>query len=328
MNGPSRFTGRHRLGRGTSFSVLVFANVVLMASTSAPSPIYPLYLQRWGFSVTMTVVFAVYVAGLVAALLTVGSLSDHLGRRPVLIASLLLAAAGTAIFWTAGGFFSLVLARIVQGIATGTATGALAAGLVEFSPAPQWWDRLPVTPFDYNNIRERIIASRWRVRFKIADCAIVTTTAIGLTAVSLVLAAPASATNPHGTHGPANHTAMSASQERDESAGDSSQPSRRDDVDNVGKVATDPSVGEPATAAEPDTANPEASEVWLPGHDKCKRPKAPKRPLLPWCTDPAAGWIESTTHRAENNPANPTGICDASSLHPASRCRPTRQPLP
>jgi MFS family permease len=107
-----------------------------MASTSVPSPIYPLYLQRWGFSVTiLTVVFAVYVAGLIGALLTVGSLSDHLGRRPVLVGSLLLAAAGTAIFWTAGGVFSLVAARIVQGIATGTATGALAAGLVEFSPA-------------------------------------------------------------------------------------------------------------------------------------------------------------------------------------------------
>jgi MFS family permease len=127
--------GGRRLRQGASFGLLVVANVMLMASTSAPSPIYPLYLQRWGFSVTiLTVVFAVYVAGLVGALLTVGSLSDHLGRRPVLVASLLLAAAGTAIFWAAGGVFWLVLARVVQGIATGTATGALAAGLVEFSP--------------------------------------------------------------------------------------------------------------------------------------------------------------------------------------------------
>ncbi|MFI5612000.1 MFS transporter [Amycolatopsis sp. NPDC051903] len=123
-------------GRGASFGLLVFATVLLMASTSAPSPIYPLYLQRWGFSVTvLTVVFAVYVAGLVGALLTVGSLSDHVGRKPVLAAALLVAAAGTAIFWTAGGVGSLVVARIVQGVATGTATGALAAGLVEFSPA-------------------------------------------------------------------------------------------------------------------------------------------------------------------------------------------------
>src|SRR3954453_6810351 len=151
MNGVSRFTGGRRLGHGAAFSVLVFANVVLMASTSAPSPIYPVYLERWGFSVTMlTVVFAVYVAGLVAALLTVGSLSDHLGRRPVLVASLLVAAAGTAIFWAASGVFWLglarggqgiaagpatgVLARVVRAIPTGTATGALAAGLVELSP--------------------------------------------------------------------------------------------------------------------------------------------------------------------------------------------------
>ena len=135
MNGVSRLTGGRRLGQGGSFGVLVLANVLLMASTSAPSPIYPLYLERWGFSVTiLTVVFAVYVAGLIGALLTVGSLSDHLGRRPVLVASLLVAAVGTAIFWAAGSVFSLVIARVIQGIATGTATGALAAGLVEFSP--------------------------------------------------------------------------------------------------------------------------------------------------------------------------------------------------
>jgi len=68
MNGVTRFTGGRRLGRLASFGVLVVANVLLMASTSAPSPIYPMYLQRWGFSVTMlTVVFAVYVVGLVVA---------------------------------------------------------------------------------------------------------------------------------------------------------------------------------------------------------------------------------------------------------------------
>ncbi|MDX2644916.1 MFS transporter [Streptomyces sp. PA03-1a] len=124
-----------RLGRGAAFTVLVSANVVMMATASAPSPIYPLYRARWGLSVTMlTVVFAVYVVGLLGALLTVGSLSDHVGRRPVLAAALLVAAASTAIFWTAEGVVSLLVARVVQGIATGAATGGLAAGLVELSP--------------------------------------------------------------------------------------------------------------------------------------------------------------------------------------------------
>jgi hypothetical protein len=165
----------------------------------------------------------------------------------------------------------------------------------------------------------------WRVRFKITGRAIATT-AIGLTAVSLVLAAPASAKDRPGTDGPVNQTATSASQEPDESVGDSSQRSARDGVDTVGMVAIGPSAVEPATAVEPDTAEPEAPEVWLPGHDKCKRREGNMR-LLPWCTDPAAGWVGSTTHRAENIPANRNGICDTSSLYPASRCCPLCQPL-
>lgn len=104
MDAASRFTGGRRLGQVASVIVLVFANVLLMASTSAPSPIYPLYLQAWGFSVTiLTAVFAVYVTGLIGALLKVGSLSDDLGRRPTVVASLLMAAAGTAIFSAARG---------------------------------------------------------------------------------------------------------------------------------------------------------------------------------------------------------------------------------
>ncbi|MEV5735003.1 MFS transporter [Streptomyces sp. NPDC052292] len=78
----------------------VCANVVMMATASAPSPIYPLYQERWGLSVTMlTVVFAVYVVGLLGALLTVGSLSDHRGRRPVLVAALPVAAASKRFGW-------------------------------------------------------------------------------------------------------------------------------------------------------------------------------------------------------------------------------------
>ena len=135
MNGVSHFYNGRRLGRRASFVLLVCANVLMMATASAPSPIYPLYRERWGFSVTMlTVIFAVYVAGLLAALLTVGSLSDHLGRRPVLVGALLVAAASTAIFWAADGVGLLLIARVVQGLATGTATGALAAGLVDFAP--------------------------------------------------------------------------------------------------------------------------------------------------------------------------------------------------
>ncbi|GAA4160973.1 MFS transporter [Gryllotalpicola daejeonensis] len=123
--------GRRRAG----FAVLAVATVALMASASAPSPIYPIYRDRFGFSVAMlTVVFAVYAGTLLIALLTAGSLSDRIGRRPVLIVALLLAAASTAAFWTADGLGALLAARVVQGLASGAAMSALAAALLDFSP--------------------------------------------------------------------------------------------------------------------------------------------------------------------------------------------------
>lgn len=122
--------------RRAGFAVLAIATVVLMTAASAPSPIYPIYRERFGFSVAMlTVVFAVYAGALLIALLTVGSLSDRIGRRPVLVTALLLAAASTAIFWTAAGLGALLAARIVQGLASGAAMSALAAALLDFSPA-------------------------------------------------------------------------------------------------------------------------------------------------------------------------------------------------
>jgi MFS family permease len=115
----------NRLGRRASFSLLVLANVLLMAAASAPSPIYPLYLQRWGFSVTvLTVVFAVYVAGLVGALLTVGSLSDHVGRRPVLVAS--LAFASPAVF---------VSGSVIAGLGVGLTFNGTLRGIGQATPA-------------------------------------------------------------------------------------------------------------------------------------------------------------------------------------------------
>ncbi len=115
--------------------MLAVATVTTMAAASAPSPIYPLYRERWHFSVTLlTVVFTVYVVGLLAALLTVGSLSDHIGRRPVLVVAFLMAATSTAIFWAANGPAMLILARLVQGVASGIAMSGLAAGLLDFAP--------------------------------------------------------------------------------------------------------------------------------------------------------------------------------------------------
>ncbi|HEY5018299.1 MAG TPA: MFS transporter [Streptosporangiaceae bacterium] len=123
-----------RLPATAAFYLQLSIVVFFLASSSAPTPLYALYQARWGFSpITVTVVFGVYAVAVLAALLTVGSLSDHVGRRPVLLAAIIVQAAAMLVFATAGDVPALLAARIVQGLATGAAVGALGAGLVDLN---------------------------------------------------------------------------------------------------------------------------------------------------------------------------------------------------
>lgn len=127
---------RPHLPRSAGFAVAGLTIVGMLAAAGAPSPLYPVYQQLWGFSaLTLTVVFAVYVLALLAALLTMGSLADHIGRRPVLILGLLLLAVSMVIFVRADGVGDLMLARIVQGVATGAVTGAASALVIDLQPS-------------------------------------------------------------------------------------------------------------------------------------------------------------------------------------------------
>ena len=123
------------LPRAASFGVVAATTAMLLAASSAPSPLYAVYQATYGFSsLTLTAIFAVYVLALLATLLTVGRLSDYLGRRPVLAASLVLEAGAMTVFLDAHGVGALFAARIVQGIATGAAVGVLGAYLLDLQP--------------------------------------------------------------------------------------------------------------------------------------------------------------------------------------------------
>ncbi|CAB5686806.1 Inner membrane transport protein yajR [Delftia tsuruhatensis] len=117
---------------GRSLAVLAFALGSFFAASSAPTPLYRLYQQDWGFSSGMlTLVFAVYALSLLLALLTTGALSDHLGRKPVMLAALALEIVSLAVFARAGDVHGLVLARVLQGFATGMASAAMGAALLD-----------------------------------------------------------------------------------------------------------------------------------------------------------------------------------------------------
>jgi len=120
------------LSRSAALWVQAFVLVTFMAASSAPTPLYSLYRESWGFSaITLTVVFGVYALSLLLALLVVGSMSDHVGRRPVIIGALVLNIAAMMLFVAANDVSMLIAARLLQGLATGTATSALAAGLMD-----------------------------------------------------------------------------------------------------------------------------------------------------------------------------------------------------
>jgi MFS family permease len=133
LPGPAALS--RRLPHAAGFAAIAAIFVLFMAASSAPSPLYVVYQQNWHFSATtLTAVFAVYVLGLIVSLLVLGALSDHVGRRPVLIAAIALEAVSLVLFLVAGDVSVLFLARLVQGIATGAAMTTMAATLVDLNP--------------------------------------------------------------------------------------------------------------------------------------------------------------------------------------------------
>jgi predicted MFS family arabinose efflux permease len=124
------------LSRPVAFWTVAAMLGFLFFASSAPSPLYVVYQAQWHFSaITLTSVFAVYVVALLASLVVAGSLSDRLGRRPVLLGALVVQALAMVLFGIAHDVELLFAARVVQGLATGVATGALSATLIDLQPA-------------------------------------------------------------------------------------------------------------------------------------------------------------------------------------------------
>lgn len=126
---------RRRLPSHAAFagSAAVFA--ALYVAAGAPTPLLVVFEQHWHFPAwVLTVAFAAYAIGLLAALLVAGELSDHIGRRPILIGSLLVELAAMVMFALAPSIGWVIAARTIQGVATGAATSAFSASVVEHAP--------------------------------------------------------------------------------------------------------------------------------------------------------------------------------------------------
>src|SRR5216683_5600882 len=126
---PPRAVRRRALSPA-AMTVFGFVGASLVVASN--SAVTPLYRQSMHLTPLMiTLVYAVYTFSLLAALLTVGGLSDYVGRRPVILSGLLLNAIAMVLFSYATDVGQLILARAVQGLCVGTATPVLGAVILD-----------------------------------------------------------------------------------------------------------------------------------------------------------------------------------------------------
>jgi MFS family permease len=122
-------------GEAVTFWLCGYTLVVLFMGTNMPSPLYRVYQETFGFTpLVVTLIFAVYMAVLIPSMLLFGPLSDVIGRRRVLLPSIVAAMAGAGVFAAADGTSWLFAARIVQGFSMALGQGAVIAAMTESEP--------------------------------------------------------------------------------------------------------------------------------------------------------------------------------------------------
>src|ERR1700688_1726229 len=117
---------------GAGFWEAAFAFLIVMASATLPSPLYGLYRTRDNLSAfTVTVIYAIYAGGTIAALLSVRFVAARSGRRGVMLGAVatMMAAAGLLAAWKA--LPGLLVGRFITGVAVGLVAGIAITYLIE-----------------------------------------------------------------------------------------------------------------------------------------------------------------------------------------------------
>jgi predicted MFS family arabinose efflux permease len=118
-----------------AFVGAAYAFAATMLGTTLPTPLYALYKDKFGLSeLIITVIFATYAVGVIAALLVFGGLSDQIGRRPVLLMGLGFSALSAVAFLVAESLGLLLVGRLLSGFSAGIFTGTATATLVDLAP--------------------------------------------------------------------------------------------------------------------------------------------------------------------------------------------------
>jgi MFS family permease len=123
------------LGNNVAFWCVAAAISIVVLGANTPIPLLTVYQTQWHLSTGMlTIVYAVYSAGVVAAVFGIGPLSDAVGRKRVLLPALVTMGAGLCACLLAPNVIILIIGRILQGVAIGAGTTTAVAALGELHP--------------------------------------------------------------------------------------------------------------------------------------------------------------------------------------------------
>lgn len=115
-----------------------YAFAVVMLGVTLPTPLYPLYQHRLGFSTLMiTVIYAAYAVGVILTLALFGGSSDHFGRRPVLLVGLACSALSAISYLVAINLVAIFAGRVLSGLSSGLFTGGATAYVIDLAPEPR-----------------------------------------------------------------------------------------------------------------------------------------------------------------------------------------------
>ncbi|WP_246036605.1 MFS transporter [Sinomonas susongensis] len=133
---PAATSTRRRLPHGPGFWMIALAFLTEMAFCAVPTPLYAIYQQRDGFpTIVLTLIFAVYAVGVMLSLYLAGHVSDWLGRRRVIVVSLLVNLLAAILFLVWSDAAGLIVARFVSGLGIGILTATATAHLSELGAA-------------------------------------------------------------------------------------------------------------------------------------------------------------------------------------------------
>jgi len=123
-----------------AFTAAVFALISTFATVGSTVPLFNVYRAQDGFTnAGISVAVVVYSAATLTTLLVLGRLSNHVGRRPISIASLALLLFGCVLLLNVHGLESLVTGRLLLGLGAGLASSSLTSYIVDTAPARPAW---------------------------------------------------------------------------------------------------------------------------------------------------------------------------------------------